>query len=522
MDIITENRAEFAVSYIDPNVIYIHSSIFESIPKTVNHVKKSHSECDFELVRLTQQIPPNTTLVIYLNNNHRYKLTRKILEKDLYKDILGFLTVELYKDHAEVYNVCTAKASRGKGIMTKIFESMLVEIPKEKIWLGIKLDNPMFEKVLRLYVSVGFKVSGIQHITPSNIIPNFAFLSLDFTKGTSIMQQQDEIYVEVEKGTRMRDEYKNGGKCTINTYIKPELITDIQDKYMMESVEYGGIMASTRMKNGTYLLGLAAETRGSKNFKTDIPPYYINWHTHPFICYAKNRCHIGWPSGQDMGYIFRKYVKGVIAHILFAKEGVYFIQLSPAMMSYVRILNSSCIDDIANVIAYFYSNLEVYRKAEHDLDRLRCLDETNDLFDCLTYSSGQRDVFISNIVKTMNETTLSYLLNTVTKFRVVNEYIERSKKCIDDLANKTTLIPPNFPIFRSIFIPIEQAQTRGVEITIQYLMAPNHSACVIPDYNNGKVQYGESIWRMDGTDNIDINLNDWNATVQPKWETFGW
>ncbi len=482
----TPQYTTFIISPSNNKVIYIHSDLFKSMPNTLNYISNLHKKsCGAELSNLCQQNPCNTSLAIYLDSDISNITPPKIEKYGLYQNILGFLTLELYPDYGEIYNVCTSIESRGKGIMTSIFRSLLKDVPKHKIWLGIDLKNQLLYNVLKLYVSVGFNVSKIQYITPSRKFPTFPFLSLTYIKGNSIYPSDSDIATEVNRGISLIEDYikTGGGLCKIKTYIKPNLIRGIRDNYIKAKTEYSGIMGVRRTDN-IYILGLAAPIKGSeKYFTVPINPYYITWHTHPYICYQNNRCYIGWPSGQDMAVLVKLYFEGMLGHFLYTQEGIYFIQLDPTMMQYIKLLPIQCIYDIANVVEYYFTRLEEFRRVEYDDERVRCLQKVDPKI-CLTYDSSTRHSTIGMMMNTINNTTLYELLNRHSRNPVIEQILERSRACIDATAIK------KFPIFRGKYTPMDIALKEGIYTNIEYIIAPQNRACPIPEYAEKNINYG--------------------------------
>ena len=509
-------KYNFRISSTNHHVIYINNSLFGRMKNTVNQVKNIYKKnCGIELGSLCQQKSCNTTLAIYVTNldsnpsNTIDPITPATIENYLYKNILGFLTVELYNNYGEIYNVCTSINAREKGVMKSVLKSLLVDIPKDKIWLGIDIKNPIRDKVIRLYLSVGFNPRGIQYITPSGTFPSFPFISLVYNKGNPIDISKDVVNNIGEHIKKMVQQYnKRGGRCSVTTYMRPELISEIKNNYITSNIEHGGIIGVKRLDNGKYLLGLAVTTKGNDNFFTvKIPTYYINWHTHPLICYQKNLCYIGWPSGQDMSLLIRSYNDGLLAHILFANEGVYFLQLSPDMMIFIRSIPSQCVNILGKMIKYFFENLENFRNINYDQERIRCLNKVNDIR-CLTYDTKQKNISIQNIVNIIHKTKLSDILNSSSSNSSIQQSIYGSQQCIFN-AMKNLNKSSNIPIFQVQYTPMNQATQKGIETHINYYMAPINSTCPIPEYL-GKANYGGG----GGDSNNNNNNNNNNNPVK--------
>ena len=497
-----KQSVDFIISPSNNKVVYIHSSLFMMMPNTIKFVSDLHGEnCGVYLKNICQQNPCNTTLALYIDidniNIDNTKLTPPTIENKFYKYIVAFLTVEIHENYGEIYNVCTSKHIRGKGVMKTLLKSVLKDIPLNRLWLGVDLKNPIIDAVIQLYVSVGFNILGIQNITPANNFPKFPFISLSYEKGNLIDRSPNIITSEVNRGYQMVNEYiRSGGFCQTQIQISSELINDINELYITKNVEFGGILGAKQIEGNKYLLGLAARTKGNKiTYKINVPSYYITWHTHPFICYTKHKCYIGWPSGQDMGRILEGYLNGEIAHVLFSNEGIYFIQLSPEMMLFSRVLTESCIKDIVTIVKYFFSNLEEYRKSEYDKERLVCLDETKDPQLCLSYDTRQKHLSIQKITNIINTATLYELMSQYTIYDDLNKIIQKGRKCIEEASvrlNKNI----RFPIFRVKYISMKDGLKDGVNLNIQYLMAPFRSSCPIPVYQGTDINYGGEVETM--------------------------
>jgi hypothetical protein len=74
-----------------------------------------------------------------------------------------------------------------------------------------------------------------------------------------------------------------------------------------------------------------AETPAKGQFaKVDIPRGVVECHTHPATC-RTNTCTVALPSAPDMVNIVIGVRDGVQAHLLYCADGVYVIQVSPAL-----------------------------------------------------------------------------------------------------------------------------------------------------------------------------------------------
>ena len=195
------------ISYIDKPVVFIHSEYFQKT-KMINltrHVILTHFESCGSQISLCQQKKCNTTLAIYVNipNIDDVTLTPENIGSKYYNNVKSFLTIELYKNRGEIYNACTDKSARRRGMMKTILRSVLKDIPKNIIWLGVDLRNKLWPILTHLYVSVGFSPDGIQEITESGLYPKFPFISFTYNKTKGIPRERTKDNIKsIENKTK--------------------------------------------------------------------------------------------------------------------------------------------------------------------------------------------------------------------------------------------------------------------------------------------------------------------------------
>jgi hypothetical protein len=473
-------------SSVDNHVIYIPGKYFPSLPNLTNHIRTIHkTSCGSDISLCRSEKCSNTVLAIYLLEPMSV-INQNTLESN-YKNVISFLTLEIISQEGEIYNVCTDKFFRRRGIATKLLKSVLVDIGEKSsipIWLGVFLSNPLLVPVLNLYLSVGFGPEGIQSIAPlTGSYPGEPFISLIYPSHGSVIERK-------EKAMRMIREYKNNkGRCSLDIVIDPLLISEIYDEFITQSVEYGGVMGLKKIGKNKYLAGLAAVTRGSEQtFTVSYPFYYITWHTHPFICYRENLCYIGWPSGMDMGSIVKAYRYGQVAHILFANEGIYILQLSDPMMTMVRSMDDECIDMVSQLINYYFDDLEHFREVRYDGDRLECIRQAQDVR-CLTYDSRQKHLSIRNIMTIINTFTLTGLLTAKPNTPYLQNLLNSVRECLVK-AGKRIGGTSDIPIFKGFYDDKDTALKKGIRGRLNYIIAPFDSFCPLPEYEGEDINYG--------------------------------
>jgi predicted glycosyltransferase involved in capsule biosynthesis len=97
------NSSIFSFGTTNNNVFYIHSDVFKSMSNLQQKVRTISSQsCNNNIKNLCLQNPCNTTLVVYIDTSQPLMITPESIETKYYQNVLAFLTVELYSDHAEI------------------------------------------------------------------------------------------------------------------------------------------------------------------------------------------------------------------------------------------------------------------------------------------------------------------------------------------------------------------------------------------------------------------------------------
>ena len=165
--------SDYGNSQISPNIVYLHSDLFPTMPKLISSLNILNKNCFGTNIGLcngdnnedsngdnngddNNGDKYNTTLVLYIDNPFNHVIIPEDIEGGLYRNVLAYLSIDNYQNFGEIYNVCTSKEARGKGIMKQLFQVMLKEVPHDRLWLGVDLRNPMIDIVTHLSVSVGF------------------------------------------------------------------------------------------------------------------------------------------------------------------------------------------------------------------------------------------------------------------------------------------------------------------------------------------------------------------------------
>ena len=358
----------------DAVAVYINSLFFQhikNIKNIINKVNNLYNECfssDFDTN------VKNSVLILYVDmetvkNKKGYlklpeKQALKLLNENV-NNIQGFLRLELYRDHIEIYDVCTGKNHRRQGVMHALFENMLEVTPKQykMFWLGVVFDNPDRDKAINFYLKNGFAFNNTTFTTPSNIRLRSPVLSFTHKRG--------------ELNTKTLNIYSalSDLECNFNFLFNWKDMILIQNNVYNLNAETGGTMNLIPEKNYVVLIpNLANIVYGDPNtLSVNTPQYYVSWHSHPDICYVKYNCYIGWPSSADMKNIYQEYLSGSLLHFVFTAEGLYAIKLSKEAMKFLYMIyyNSKWLESLGELINDRFYYAELHRGGDLFSDKER-------------------------------------------------------------------------------------------------------------------------------------------------------
>jgi hypothetical protein len=417
----------------------------------------------------------------------------ELLNNKYYKNIVSFLSIMIFPDINEIWNVCTVKSSRDKGISKKIFSSLIKEFIDKALWLAVSLtdsenrkkDNPFLAKLINLYTSLGFIPKEIVFSSPSEFFWNYPNLSMVLPKDRTFVGEYIDKHRE-ESLKIINSFNKTKGVCKIKYNIEPKTMNEIYE-FISEDEEFSGILEPNKKKD-EYILTVKRIIKGTsegENFTVINPPSFINWHTHPFICYVRGNCFIQWPSGQDLSYIFANHTRGHVLHFVFSEEGVYGISLTKEIMFLLRFMSYNCMYYLSELIRFYFTKFEQYRSIEYDKEREKCFEENYDDFRCYTYNNEVKHKSINAILKEMDTLTFKKLLKNeendppgVTEIKKGIKNTGCLNKAIN-LYNSTGLFGPfeNANIFHLKFIYQENAKKGGLKDDVDYYLPPGEIYC---------------------------------------------
>lgn len=115
-------------------------------------------------------------------------------------------------------------------------------------------------------------------------------------------------------------------------YIHKKILQDMQS-LMYKKDEMGGkFLFQKGRSNYTRKTCKKTELKEGHGDSVQVPEGFVNFHTHPIPCYIGEKTTFGWFSGEDVRETIIFAMKGTIAHLVMAVEGVYTMQISVCML----------------------------------------------------------------------------------------------------------------------------------------------------------------------------------------------
>jgi hypothetical protein len=273
------------------------------------------------------------------------------------------------KGFSEIYTVCTRDTSRGKGYADRMFKAITGLSANPHLWLGVLPDNPMFDKVVRVYIKAGFGLFEITDRTPGGESMGRNVVGMTYRKDTPLPGT-------IEQAKRLQHNILRIPKtCTLNVFISANIVKQLEEYVRYYVYEYSAIFSVNEVKANDVILAypLATEVIGNSRglagvFSNDdtavvrIPNSMFTFHTHPQIVYLKYDSYVGWPSGPDMGNIVENFTNGMRKHFVASNEGIYDYQITPDFMLFLHNNNTHRVD-IAQAIGYVFGTFHKFRKS---------------------------------------------------------------------------------------------------------------------------------------------------------------
>ena len=96
----------------------------------------------------------------------------------------------------------------------------------------------------------------------------------------------------------------------------------------LAQAEHAFHLSFEERERGTYYVDSIEATRKGQTSSVSTPRELASAHTHYIENYRQQQCHVGWPSGEDMRWVFgvaAEHGGGPIVHLCAALEGTYIV-----------------------------------------------------------------------------------------------------------------------------------------------------------------------------------------------------
>ena len=349
--------SDLALGLIDNTnkVVYIRSDLVKRYPQVTERISKISKDCGTKL-NLCSPYPEGCLSYLVMAFSSIVTTDIDQLLKKYADKIVGYLVAVVFDDMNEIYDVCVAKDQRGLGSGKNLIKSIITRSIRPKIWLGIDVKNGMWNAVLKLYVRNGFLEPTPGQTTPHGKTTDITFVGLTWSGNNN--PSQDQIDSTIQKANKYK-KLALERACSNRFVMSRSLLVKIKDAFIDKEREFAGIFRILCYdEQQRAILGLETSSiiEGDQETSTVSAPegnYYSSYHTHPNVCYAKFGCYIGWPSSRDMSNVFGQYVHhGIIINMVFSREGVYIVSLTPAFQVIAQLLRDSpeCIEHVYDAI----------------------------------------------------------------------------------------------------------------------------------------------------------------------------
>lgn len=291
-------------------------------------------------------------------------------------DIVAYTVIINFVDHVELFDLCTSKLIRGRGITKNVAQQVIPFafklFPVQYAWLGLMFDNPSFEAAARVYSAIGFGSPVIAQTTPGGLsVSGKSFISMFYS--IAVPTNPSEVLARIFE---LRIQYYS---CTTPYYISPKLIAYFKqlifpDTGLGNPWEVAGAIGSIGSIDVDgiphyYLAVMLPLVEGDKDRLTVDPPpdEKITFHTHPLYCYLRYGCYVGWPSAPDMLYTVKSYyLQGTLINFVVTVEGIYNVKLSNQFMEVLDHLYkekmNKCLEIITKSILNKFLSIDKFRE----------------------------------------------------------------------------------------------------------------------------------------------------------------
>ena len=294
------------------------------------------------------------------------------ISKSHLPQITSLLIAVEFPGMLEIYDVCTVPVKRGKKHMSSILDFLIAHASQPSIWLGVRIDNPMFDLVVKIYARHHFQSPQLQNKTPHLPTP-LSFDIIGMTYSASLPVSSPEQVIEMCK--KIKQGYKS---CSLPIHIHQNVLEPLRRGLLFLEYETTGSFVKdktitiqnkdrpSQTKSVSNLIVNNVLLVGSRSESVSLPlfdRYMITFHTHPISCYQEQKVCVGWASGEDLVHIMYAY-PSLKKHYVWTQEGMYSLQLSPSFQRMYASLSPAGIKAIADVVKLQFQLTHPFRAIE--------------------------------------------------------------------------------------------------------------------------------------------------------------
>lgn len=262
-------------------------------------------------------------------------------------------------------------------------------------WVALKPQMSFFRETVEYLVANQFQQPQLTDETYASEPLEYDVIALLLDKSDPMVRED-----EVDRALELQFKYESGVKSCLFKVVIPEKVTSVLKQYLNKQTEVAGnfVIRSyvlERTDTGDYepvaYLGFPTNTlTGGETEAVQAPTGNFNFHTHPYHCYTKYNCTLGWPSDQDMASIPWHRDMGNIIHFVVTIEGIYSIQFTPEFGLYIDSMKKkdyinydTCRGQFYNAVLKFFQPFNDVRQFPKHVDPhtilLQYLDRVNSI-----------------------------------------------------------------------------------------------------------------------------------------------
>lgn len=287
------------------------------------------------------------------------------------------------------------------------------------VWVALKPEMSFFRETVEYLVENKFQQPQLTDETYASEPIKYDVIALLLDK-TDPMVREDEL----EQVLELKFKYDSGMKRCLFKVVLPQKVTDVLKSYLNKPTEVGGnfvIRAYVLEKTDTgdyepvAYLGFPTNTlTGGDTEAVQSPTGNFNFHTHPYHCYTKYNCTLGWPSDQDMASIPWHRDMGNIMHFVITVEGIYSIQFTPEFGLYIDSMKKGDYINYDTCRAQLYNSVLAFFKPFNDVRQFPKNVDPHTIL--LQYLERVNSITIREVIKNTNITSECHWLVPQTDF----------------------------------------------------------------------------------------------------------